>query len=275
MKLKLAAMAKELSPLHLSTSANEAANKITLALGGTEIASGRTKFLRPLRASGLMARWLEENGAPGFLVAAAGSVILKPMDWLLAIGRRRKTGGGGHDRKGSFCDISRFDDRFDRIWERLAAEHEVLLVRDASYLDWRYSRYPFPGIQSFGLMQAGELRGFSVLHVARDEDGLRFAAVQELAAAKDDEEAVRQLLAESIRRAADAGGHYLIAAAPHPGCERPLRSLGFVRRDMAYSAVTYKSNSAVMNDNISPRLRWYVSLGDGDGGYYFPDGASA
>jgi len=275
MKLKLAAMAKELSPLHLSTSANEVANRITLALGGREVTTGRTNFLLPLKASGLMARKLEKRGARRGIVAAAGTAFLKPIDWILAIGRSWKTGGARRDREGVFGDISRFDDRFDRFWGRLAEEHELIEVRDASYLDWRYTRYPFPGIQSFEMSCGGELRGFLVLHVALDEDGLRFAAVQELAAAKGDEEAIRQLTAEAIRRAANAGAHYLIARAPHQGCEKPLLDLGFSRRHMSYSPVTYKDNSDAIDKVVSPGGNWYLSLGDGDGGHYFPEAGPA
>ena len=99
MKLKLAALAKELSPLHLSTSANEPANKITLALGGKEVFSGRRKYIKPLKASGLMRRGLEKRGTAGEIAATASMAIWKPVDWILAVGRAAKSAEEGDGRQ--------------------------------------------------------------------------------------------------------------------------------------------------------------------------------
>jgi N-acetylglutamate synthase-like GNAT family acetyltransferase len=266
MKLKLAALSRELSPLHLSTSANEPACKITVALGGKEVSWCRRKWIMPLKASGLMSRgWAEKGGAAG-VIAGASAAIMKPVDWMMAISRSLKTPKAVAG--GNIVDIEGFDVRFDRFWEELAKEHVILAVRNSSYLNWRYSGYPFPGIRSFELSRGKQLLGFSVIHIAVDEDRLRFAAILELAGRTGEDGVPEHLLGEAIRRARGAGAHYVIARTS-PSEEESFRKMGFLARDMSHSPVTYKNNSDVPKELFADDRNWYVTLGDGDGCYYY------
>jgi len=266
MKLKLAALSREISPLHLSTSANEPACRITVALGGREVPRCRRKWILPLKASGLMSRgWTEKGGASG-VIAGAGEAILKPVDYMMAISRSLKI---PKEVAGSdIVDVAVFDARFERFWEELSKEHAILAVRDASYLNWRYSGYPFPGIRSFELSRGKRLLGFSVIHIAIDEDRLRFAAILELAGRTGEVGVTEHLLGEAIRRAKAAGAHYVIARAS-PSEEDTVRKMGFLAREMPYSPVTYKNNSDVSDELFADDRNWYVTLGDGDGCYYY------
>ena len=266
MKLKLAALSKDLSPLHLSTSANEPACRITVALGGKEVSCCRRKWILPLKASGLLSRrWAKKNGA-GKMIAGASVAILKPVDWTMAISRSLKS--TKNVAGTNIVDVTVFDARFDRFWEEMAKEQRILTVRDSPYLNWRYSGYPFPGIRSFELSQGKQLLGFSVIHIAVDEDRLRFAALLELAGRSGEDGVKEHLLGEAIRRARTAGAHYLIARTS-PSEEESFRKIGFQAREMSHSPVTYKNNSAVPEELFADDLNWYVTLGDGDGCYYY------
>jgi predicted N-acetyltransferase YhbS len=258
MKLKLAALSEEVSALHLSTSANVAAGKITVALGGTEVAAGRRKWILPLKASRLLVR----RWAVGGRGRRAAAAVLKPLDWIM---NAVQTARAELRRPVADCgDVAEFDARFDRLWERLAVENTILTVRDAAYLNWRYARYPFRGIRSFERSRGKELLGFGVLHTAVDEDGIGFAAILELAG--DD---VRgDLLAEAVRRAAAAGAHYVIARCS-PVDEDLFRKAGFQPRDLPHSPVTYKNNSDVAQELFANDRNWYLTLGDGDVCHYY------
>lgn len=268
MKLKLAAMAKELSPLHLSTSANETANKITLALGGKEVPSGRRKYILPLKLSWLMCRRVARRSAAAGFATAANKAIWKPADWILATSRWVKP--SRVVKGGEIRDITFFDDRYDGIWKGFAEDKVILSVRDSSYLNWRYSAYPFSGIQSFELVRFGRLLGFAVIHIAVDEEGVRFAAILELVGLRKERNALEHLLAEATRRAAKAGANYATCRAPTPDFDDILRGSGFHEREMSFSQVTYKNNSEVSSGLLEKNENWYLTLGDGDGCYYFP-----
>jgi hypothetical protein len=169
---------------------------------------------------------------------------------------------------GKIVDVTVFDARFDGIWEELAKKHVILAERDSSYLNWRYSGYPFPGIRSFELSRGKQLLGFSVVHIAVDEDRLRFAAILELAGRTVEDGVTEHLLGEAIRHARTAGAHYLIARASASD-EKSFRKIGFLAREMSHSPVTYKNNSDVPKELFADDRNWYVTLGDGDGCYYY------
>ena len=267
MKLKLAALSLETSPLHISTSANEPANKITLALGGKEVGGGRRTYIKPLKASGLLRRGMTGKGTPEGVATVASLVIGIPADWALVFERMAKPPG---KMTGAVLrNVASFDQRYDEFWEEMAEDHMILVVRDSSYLNWRYSEYPFPGIRSFELSRGDHLLGYSVIHIGIDEDRLRFAALLELAGRKVESGVQEYLLREAIRCAADAGAHYLIARAPTPEIEALFQDHGHIRREMSYSPVTYRNNSDVPQEAFAQDGNWYVSLGDGDGCYYF------
>lgn len=266
MKLKLAALSRELSPFHLSTSANEPACRITVALGGREVSHCRAKWILPLKASGLMSRRWAKKGEAWEMIAGANRAILKPADWIMAISRSLKS--LKEVAGGKIVDVTVFDARFDRFWEELAEEQGILVVRDSRYLNWRYSGYPFPGIQSFDLSRREQLLGFAVIHLAVDEDRLRFAAILELAGRRDEMGITKHLLGEAIRRARAAGAHYVIARASHEE-EDILRRTGFIVRETNCSPVTYKNNSDIPDELFANDRNWYITLGDGDGCYYY------
>lgn len=266
MKLKLAALSKDLSPLHLSTSANEPACRITVALGGREVSFCRRKWILPLKASGLMSRRWPKKGEAGEMLAGAGVAILKPVDWMMAVTRSLESSKAVAG--GKIVDVTAFDPRFDGFWEEQSKARAVLVVRDASYLTWRYSGYPFPGIRSFELSRGKQLLGFSVSHTAVDEDRLRFAAILELAGRAGEDGVTEHLLGEAIRRARAAGAHYLVARSS-PSEDESFRKSGFLAREMSHSPVTYKNNSDVPEELFADDGNWYVTLGDGDGCYYY------
>jgi hypothetical protein len=244
MRLKLAAMTREIAPLHLSTSANEPANRITLALGGRELTCGRRKHILPLKASGLLLRgWRLPAGT------ALAGFLLKPADWLLEIARCRRSCRPGPGMR--FREIEHFDERFDLFWQDLAAE--------------------FPGIQSYEVCVDGRLLGFAVIQLGSDEDRLRFAAILELAVLKSGEGVLETLIAEAVRRAASAGAHYVVARAPSAAYEGAVARAGFRLREARFSPVTFRYDAGAPSEYVAQDGNWYLSLGDGDGCHYFPE----
>ena len=238
-----------------------------MALGGKEVASGRRRYIKPLKVSGLVLRGWTKGGTFRKLTATAGLFPLKTIDWVLGAGRlarRRITVPDGRVK-----DVGMFDGRYDVFWEQNVRNRAVIVVRDSSYLNWRYSGYPFRGVQSFELSRGDELLGYSVVHIGIDEDGLRFAALLELAGKGRENRVLEHLLEEAERRAIRGGAHYIIARAATPQCDELLHRHGFRSRELDFSPITYKNNSGIIDDLFARDRNWYVTLGDGDGCYYF------
>lgn len=266
-KLKLRAMSKDLSPLHLSTSSNGPANQITLALGGREVPPGRRKYLKPLKVSGRLRRGLPNRDTVFGKIATASLAMAKPIDWFMAVERKFRLRSRGQTI--AIRDIACFDERFEKFWGELSKENVILVVRNPSYLNWRYFDYPFAGIQSFELSLGQELFGFSVIHVGVDNEHLCFATILELAGRDCEMNIEEHLLKEGIRRAAIRGAHYVTARASTSRSRELLRRYGFRPRDLQFSPITYRNNSNVPGDVFAEHRNWYLSMGDGDICHYF------
>lgn len=269
MKIKLKALSKEMSPLPISTSANEPANKITLALGGKELLGGRRKLLKPLKASGFVQKIVASKaGAFGQVLARISGILIgKPLDWILAIMRRFRS--FSRVANAGIQNINQFDQRFDQLWRRISQNYSILIVRDSSYLNWRYANYPFSGVQSFGLFRENELLGFAVIHNTIDEDGLCFVAILELFVPPGEKTAFEHLLEEIIQQATQAKAHYIQAWTLVPEWEKLFTHHGFKVRNSFFSPTTYKNNTDLPNELFDEDNNWYMSLGDGDICYYF------
>lgn len=265
MKIKLKALSKELSAMHLSTSANEPANKITLALGGKEIPAGRRKLLKPLKVSGLLKRTLRAKA--GAVGSAIGTILGARADWPLALTRAFTK--YPHLDGTEIKPITRFDGRFDQFWTATSKQHPIMVVRDAAYLNWRYAEYPFAGISSFGLYRGEQLLGYAVIHRSTDEDKLPFVSLLELYVLPEAADGYEQLLGHVVQQSVAIGAHYIAARCSTPEEEAILTARGFRLRVMSFSPATFKCNIEVKPELLADNRAWYLSLGDGDGCYYY------
>jgi N-acetylglutamate synthase-like GNAT family acetyltransferase len=269
MKLKLKTLEKEISPLPISTSANEPANKVTLALGGKELSTGQRKFICPFKASGFVRKAvIKKFGLRGKIIPGLCFIILgKPLDWILSLIRRLKSFPKVPDSR--ILDIDSFDQRFDRFYEKISRQHPIMMVRDSSYLNWRYTDYPFKGIQSFALFRNDDLIGFAVIHNTVDEHGLRFVAILELLVPIGEKAVFENLLGEIFRRAESENADYIVAITSTAEWEKLYKKYGFRTRTSPFSTTTYKNNTGLPDGLFAEETNWYVSLGDGDICYYF------
>lgn len=265
MRIKLAAMSPEVSPLHISTSANESANKITLALNGKEAPGGRRKLIKPLRTSSFVDRVVRER--VGWVAPAATFVASTTVDAVLALGRTLASAPAVSDAKVE--QPERFDGRFDQLWERIVQDRSIIVVRDAAYLNWRYAKYPFAGVKQIALTRGEKVLGLAVWHQTVDEDGLPFAVLLELMVPKGEDAVAEHLLTEVVRRVDRNGVHSLTARTCDPSLETLMLRRGFIARNARFSPVTYRCNTDLPEHLFAGSGNWYMSLGDGDICYFY------
>ncbi len=254
MKIKVRAMKKELTRVPMSTSANEAANKITLALGGKELTPAKTKYLKAIKYSGLI----------GKRFGSFAGLVSKPLDWALGY---KDTSIDTKDMK--LENISEFDNRFDQFWNIVSGERENLFVRDSAYLNWRYIRYPFSGIEAFALIANHTVTGYAAIHKSLDDDDLPFIAILELMTASGDKATTRILLAEVLNRALDFDADTVIAKTNDTRIARIFEETGFKKRSLPISPFTYKNNTDLPDEQFDTDANWFIALGDGDASYFF------
>jgi len=266
MKVKLHTMSKQISSLQISTSANMAAHRITLALGGKELQAGKKKLIKVLKVNQLLYHKL--NQKTGNTPAKLISMILgKPADWAFVISR--KLAKKPQNQNLQLAPISNFGDKIDSFCEKLSKQYSIYLIRDSRYFNWRYKDFPFKGIISIGLFEGEDIVGFLAVHNSVDENNLAFTAILELIYDTNKEYAPDMLLQEAVRLAERSDSHYITAVTPSLEQEILYTSHGFRIRKSDYSPFTYKNNSDHPDDYFTVEDNWYFSQGDGDICYYF------
>ncbi len=80
----------------------------------------------------------------------------------------------GNWRRGGEFEVvvenrRRFDRQYDDLFERVAARHPVITVRDARFLNWRFADNPLhAGALTFSLNGGGRLCGYAIVDVNED-----------------------------------------------------------------------------------------------------------
>ena len=267
-KIRIKVLSRETSPFTVSTSSNKIGNKVTLSLGGKEMAAGRRKFIKPVHSGGFIKNLAErKKGLLGLLLKSPlGNMLSAFLDLFLRIMDRRRLVAPA---KGAvFENIDNFDERFDVFWEKTAADYPVLFVRDSAYLNWRYRDYPFPGIKAFCLVKDDEIRGFAVTHSGQGQDNLHFCTLLEMFLPRKDEKTFRLLMSEVITRARKQQADYITALNSVPEWDKLYRTFGFKARFGQHSPYTYNNNAGFPAEIVDNPDNWHISLGDGDMCFY-------
>jgi len=189
---------------------------------------------------------------------------------------RLRTGSGALDRTSSYAfrwwkarpfrraaEVDRvMDGRLPRDLDVLddmaAGRNCTALVRDTTYLEWRFLRNPVERSEFLIVRRNGRPVGYLV-YVMKGEAAL----------AKDwlavDESARYDLFADllEVGRQRDAASVSVVALETHPDLPA-LRRQGFLPRPDASSAVTYVAESHTNRGSVVDPKSWYMTVGDRD-----------
>lgn len=107
--------------------------------------------------------------------------------------------------------VRRFESSFDEVTERSMSWPGFWSPHDADFLNWRYLDHPSANYLAFALLDAGELAGYYVLKIDRNEGWL-----MEFVTPVDARRLASALLLHLIETAGSAGCSHLTFSAP-PG----------------------------------------------------------
>ncbi len=129
------------------------ANLRALLKAGSRAVAHFRRFARPLTGSGAY-RAAFSRAASGVEARLAGLPIVA-LDWW----------HGGNTLGLSVERVREFGAEFDTLFERVAATHTIVCVRDRAYLTWRYLASPGGQQQPLAVRRRGELIGLIGLEV--------------------------------------------------------------------------------------------------------------
>jgi GNAT superfamily N-acetyltransferase len=209
--------------------------------------------------------WPDLGNVPRFvkrLTRAKDSGATQPLARLERAGRR--IAARLHPIGGDVRLAGRIDDRFTRLWERVAPRFAFIVRRDAAYMTWKYAERPQLGHAIAVRERNGELAGYVVYRHVAEPQGLVTLLVDFLAE-PDDAETLQRLL-RWVERDALAAGSQLVrvfttCSAFHP----TFRRAGYEAGPPGMRLVAKINALQVPDDFYRSAERWHVTLGDSDG----------
>ena len=188
---------------------------------------------------------------------------ISPVGRLLIKARLKKR----HCFSGtSVVEVFHFDERFDRFWEEQQSDHNTMIVRDSTYLNWRYSVHPIRRYKTLAYIREGKLRGFIILTIATDE--VCRGIILDIMVDPSEKDVLDHLLSNSMdfleREKADAVMLWLPADNP---LIYDFERWGFVKRDTQHNLIVdMVAGSKDARSHLLDHKNWFFTLGDSD--YY-------
>src|SRR5215217_1119267 len=192
----------------------------------------------------------------------------KLLNECLRIADEVLSSGFGDDLRAEV--LEGFDESFDELFEKIAAQVRCVPEKDSAFLRWRYG----PGSPQFpvtvlGVKEGGTLLGYSVLMVSMTagQDG----NVLDLTALPERRDVARALLRESVRFFRRVGAQivrYRFVESPTAPRPSDLRRLGFFYRRGRRHTLLVKFADRNLHNTANDIANWSYSVGDGEASFW-------
>jgi hypothetical protein len=213
--------ALESLPFNLSLGQTEYMRSIQFALGWTEIGPLRTYFY-PLRP----ARVLRAKLANPLVRAAAAFAMA---------GRRRLHEARAWARRDTSVrslELAQFDATYDRFWRKLASSLTCAVVRDASFMNWKFRDQPGQEFLRLAFFRRDDVVATAVIAFLSETEAYpyRRAIIVDLLLARDDRSGAVQVLSEIYKNCLARNADAVVIDIVDAYAENVLRSCGFLAR---------------------------------------------
>ena len=212
----------------------------------------------------------EEHVAPPLVRPRAPipAPVKKLLNEGLRIADEVLSSGFGDDLRAEV--LEGFDESFDELFEKIAAQVRCVPEKDSAFLRWRYG----PGSPQFpvtvlGVKEGGTLLGYSVLMVSMTagQDG----NVLDLTALPGRRDVARALLRESVRFFRRVGAQivrYRFVESPTAPRPSDLRRLGFFYRRGRRHTLLVKFADRNLHHTANNIANWSYTVGDGEASFW-------
>lgn len=244
--------------------------RYSYAIEGSPIAAGKHKKRGTLAPSNNVIKLVFINSVSDFVKSRSlnHSMVYQTGIHFLKVLNRIKPGRYFLRNKFEWktADSHTFDDRFDNFWSKISEAYDYILVRDQTFLKWRYGDQR-GGKYHVKIVQDGsELLGYAVLRVNQHKPNYPVGYIVDLLALPDSSGVVESLANASLAFFMNAGVNEVQCWVPrrHPyaGC---LRKFGFINilKDPFINFFCYDQYLKI-RDIFSKSNKIYLSFGDCD-----------
>ena len=228
-------------------------NLYALVKAGSRIVTSFKRWVRPLAGSAVYRAAFAR--VPSKLEARIASLPLMVLDRLTRADVRGFT----------LEEVTDFGPEFDALFEQVAAEHQVVCVRDSDYLRWRYLEAPGRSQVPFAVRLEGRLVGFVSL-----ESNAGQAAIVDMFSLTNQKitDATLQLVLDQAASTACPGLE--VSCTPDEVMTLSLRRLGFIGRSDRGFQVAVRDQERQAETLLSPNA-WHFLAADQDMDTFFSE----
>jgi GNAT superfamily N-acetyltransferase len=178
------------------------------------------------------------------------------LPWVRVVARARPL-------QGEVTVIRQFDERFTRLWQRLAPRFAFIVRRDAAYLNWKYIQAPHVRYTIAALIRDGEAAGYVVYRHKQEPRG-RVTLLVDFLVDPDDAGGLNTLLRWVDREARAADTDKIRAYALHAGFRKLIKKNGYYSVKSTMEFVAKINAFEPQADFYKATENWHVTLGDSD-----------
>jgi hypothetical protein len=166
-----------------------------------------------------------------------------------------------------------FDESFDELFEKIAAQVPCMPEKDSAFLRWRYGPgSPQTPVTILGVREGEDLLGYAVLGVTVENlEGFRDAYILDLVALPGHHDVTRVLLAEAVRFFRKAGVplvRYRYLESPTSPKSGDLLRFGFFPRKGRRNWLLVKFADSGRHEVARHITNWSYSIGDGEATFW-------
>ncbi len=156
-------------------------------------------------------------------------------------------------------ELEGFDDRFDRLWERVRDDHAIITRRDQRHLQWRWVENPVGSYRILACCQMEDVLGYVVLKRYQEE-----VHVVDILTVSDVEVGVQLLSrAAQIAREGSASALSLWLNVSH-ALHWALEALGYCNGEPVSYFIAKTLRPELREAEVYDYRQWYLTMGDSD-----------
>ena len=178
------------------------------------------------------------------------------LPWIRLVSRSRPL-------EGEIQIVTKFDDRFTQLWERIATKFSLAVRRDAAYLTWKYIQPPHVRYTIAALQRGDDIAGYVIYRHVQEPRG-RVTLLVDWLADPDDDTAFKTLTRWIDREARRADSDKIRTFALHAVYRKHLKKSGYFAVKSTMDFVTKVNAVNVPQSFYEDTSRWHVTLGDSD-----------
>ncbi|MCP4152809.1 MAG: GNAT family N-acetyltransferase [bacterium] len=162
----------------------------------------------------------------------------------------------------AFREVKEFNEEFDTLWKTASEDYDIAVVRDKTYLNWRYLQRPDWEYFPFAYYEGETLKGYIVLKLYREEETLR-GHIVDIFARRDDKETLAHLI--------NGGLHHLkekkvdevtVWIWGSPAIENIFTQKAFEKHPANIPLILRVNTDHKYKDKVKDNTNWYFTMGD-------------